>query len=123
MKNFKKFPILALLIMVCSMSLSGVIGNQAPKITEYSAFVRGYEGREASMYACVTGYPFPESWVEKDGKEIVPDAEFVITNDGSKVTLTIKEVLPEDAGMYAFCFANKLGEVQARCKFVVESID
>lgn len=123
MKNFKKFTIVVLLIMVCSVSLSGVIGEQAPIITEHSAFVRGYVNTKKSMHACATGYPFPESWVEKDGKMFVPDEGHVITNDGSKVTLTIMDVALEDAGIYTFHFENMFGEVQARCQFVVEPID
>lgn len=77
------------------------------------------EGGSASFECEVEGWPEPEITFFVDGQAIHPSHDFNIEYDGQKATLKIRDVQPEDAGVYAIRLINEMGVKESQAKLTV----
>ncbi|ELT91006.1 hypothetical protein CAPTEDRAFT_69048, partial [Capitella teleta] len=67
------------------------------------------EGKSAQFEAIVAGQPPPEVTWFREGHQITDSQEFKITREGNKSVLVIKEVFPEDSGIFTCRATNPAG--------------
>lgn len=80
------------------------------------------DGNEVTMTCQVTGVPTPVIKWYKDDHEIVPSTDFKVEYDEETgvCKLTIPEVFPDDAGVYACAAKNPFGESVTTANLVVQ---
>ncbi|XP_074662091.1 titin-like isoform X2 [Tubulanus polymorphus] len=80
-----------------------------------------HDGDEVTLECVVEGKPKPKvSWYHEKEK-IQPSTDFVIDyDDNNLATLTIKEVYPDDAGIYTAEAVNEAGTTKSTTELIVE---
>ena len=76
-------------------------------------------GDNAVLYAVVTGNPMPKSEYFKNGESITFNKRYEITENFGKITIMIKNVRQEDAGIYGIVATNPLGSASTECRLIV----
>lgn len=85
--------------------------------------LRCCDGDSVRLESMVDANPQPTITWEKDGFAISPDSEEFITNyDGSRATLSIKRVYPEDEGEYTCIAANNIGKTFSSACIIVDGM-
>ncbi|XP_038047057.1 myosin light chain kinase, smooth muscle-like isoform X3 [Patiria miniata] len=102
-------------------SVPSVTDSQTkPEFLQTPSDVEVMDGSPLALTVKVKGTPEPEVMWIFDSCEILEDDDFKLLHDGELHSLVIREVYPEDAGVY-FCKAfNAAGEDQCSAKIVVK---
>ena len=95
--------------------------EKAPKISSELVDQGAVEGSEVKFTCKVKGTPTPEVEWLRDGKKIQPSDLFIITSDGERHSLIIKNVTVDFTGTYAVkvnksSIKSKLRAHNERCK-------
>lgn len=90
-----------------------------PKFISSLQDVEVLEGSSASFECEVEGWPEPEIQFFIDGQVIHPSHDFKIEYDGQKASLVIRDVQPEDAGIYSIRVTNEVGIKESKAKLSV----
>lgn len=78
------------------------------------------EGKSAEFEAIVAGQPPPEVTWFREGHQITDSDDFKITREGNKSVLLIKEVFPEDSGIFTCRATNPAGVAECSAELFVE---
>ena len=90
-------------------------GDKVPKITDHVKSQEVQDGTPVILSCKVGGAnKFDVVWLHNE-KEIKPSKDFQYMNEGSKYTLKITEIFPEDAGTYTCEAFNDVGETFSSC--------
>ncbi|XP_022101402.1 myosin light chain kinase, smooth muscle-like isoform X2 [Acanthaster planci] len=91
-----------------------------PEFLQTLSDVEVMDGSPLALTVKVTGIPEPEVMWIFDSCEILEDDDFKLLHDGELHSLVIREVYPEDAGVYICKAFNAAGEDQCSAKIVVK---
>ena len=78
------------------------------------------QGKPAQFEAIVAGQPPPEVTWFREGHQITDSEEFKILREGNKSVLVIKEVFPEDSGIFTCRATNPAGVAECSAELFVE---
>ena len=108
----------------CTSELLVNEGNAKPEFEEKMKPLDVIEGEPATFTVKVTGNPPPVvDWFR--GKEQLADEgriEMVDNEETNTYSLTIKDTVPEDAGMYKCVAINEVGEVSSKAALAVKEV-
>ncbi|RZF42786.1 hypothetical protein LSTR_LSTR015510, partial [Laodelphax striatellus] len=77
------------------------------------------EGETVKLQCSAAGHPNPWSSWDKDGHIVTPSARLTLLEQDDLRILQIKEVTPEDAGLYRVTLENDYGSVEATARLEV----
>ncbi|XP_039287324.1 LOW QUALITY PROTEIN: muscle M-line assembly protein unc-89 [Nilaparvata lugens] len=77
------------------------------------------EGDTVKLQCSAAGHPNPWSSWDKDGHIVTPSARLTLLEQDDMRILQIKEVTPEDAGLYRVTLENDYGSVEATARLEV----
>lgn len=91
-----------------------------PKFVKELENVTAIVGSDVTLSAEATGNPLPSFTCYKDGVLITSGGKYKITSDFGKITIVIRNVQPEDAGVYSIKATNSAGVAETSCRLRVE---
>ena len=91
-----------------------------PKFIEKLKNIAAQEGTRVTFQGCVKGKPQPTIRWYKEGKELTDSADFEISYQNGRVSMTIPEVFGEDAGKYACAAENSAGAATSTAELIVK---
>lgn len=77
------------------------------------------EGETVRLQCACAGHPAPWTVWHKDGEELTPGARRHISERDDLRILELRDVTPQDAGVYRVTLENALGRVQASARVEV----
>jgi len=113
-------------IIIILTALSSEPEQDLTKATEPPAFavpltnLTVVDGQQAVFEATVTGIPSPEVTWFHEGHQITHSEDFQIIKEGQKCFLVIKEIFPEDSGIFTFRATNAAGVAECSALLTVE---
>lgn len=108
--------------MICLIILYSVPGRPPHFSEQLQPSMTCKEGQPARFVVVTSGDPIPTVLWFREGIEIMPSPDFVITNEGHKHTLLIPEAYPEDSGRFTIKVTNPYGEVSSSTQLNVQGI-
>ena len=91
-----------------------------PKFIEKLKNIAAQEGTRVTFQGCVKGKPQPTIRWFKEGKELTDSADFEISYQNGRVSMTIPEVFEEDGGKYACAAENTAGSATSTAELIVK---
>lgn len=92
----------------------------APRFLQGLTDLRVMDGSQVTMTVQVSGNPTPEVIWLHNGKEIQESEDFHFETKGTKHSLCIQEVFPEDTGTYTCEAWNSVGEARSQAVLMVQ---
>ncbi|XP_042637334.1 myosin light chain kinase, smooth muscle [Orycteropus afer afer] len=92
----------------------------APIFLQGLSDIKVMDGSQVTMAVQVSGNPYPEVIWLHNGKEIQESEDFHFEQEGSRHSLCIQEVFPEDTGTYTCEAWNSAGEVRTQAVLTVQ---
>lgn len=80
------------------------------------------QGGDVMLEAIVDGFPSPEVKITKNGDELFPSENILITNKFNKINVELKNVNVTDAGRYSCVATNVAGSSTSTADVVVKSM-
>lgn len=94
---------------------------EKPKLTTESKDSEVNIGGSAMLEAKILGFPKPDVKWFHDGQEVKPSGRLkFLFEDQESMTLVIKNVTADDAGIYKIVAKNELGEDSTELKLTVK---
>ncbi|XP_068626397.1 obscurin [Battus philenor] len=94
---------------------------QPPTFSQKFSDLQQLPSLDAKFSARVHGQPRPEVTWFRDGKPLSPSDKYGVKRDGEACCLYVRDLTPEDAGLYKCVAKNKEGE--ASCEAKLEVVD
>lgn len=82
--------------------------------------IRCCDGDSVTLECYVGGVPEPIIIWEKDGRVLAAQRDIVTTYDGSRATLSIERIYPEDEGEYTCVASNNIGRAYSTACIIVD---
>ena len=95
-------------------------GVEAPRFTQPLQAVDVKDGQSARFETVVSGSPPPQVTWFREGIQIPNSQDFQIVQEGNRSILFIREVLPEDAGVFTCRLTNAAGVAECSAELFVE---
>nr|KAG5697851.1 hypothetical protein BaRGS_017108 [Batillaria attramentaria] len=96
--------------------------GECPLFVEQPSDMEVMEGGEARFECVVTGTPDPEVIWYFNGRELFDSRRRVIRKKGNKYTLILREVIPDNAGVYTCKAVNAAGDASCAVELSVKEI-
>ncbi len=93
---------------------------EPPRFVQPVNALQVVEGSQAVFETTVAGQPLPEVAWFREGHQIQHSDEFQVLRDGNKCLLVIKEVFPEDSGVFTCRISNPGGVAECSAELFVE---
>nr|XP_024661229.1 myosin light chain kinase, smooth muscle isoform X1 [Maylandia zebra] len=93
---------------------------EAPRFIGRLSDLKVMDGSRVAMTVELSGHPPPELVWLHDGQEVTESEDFQLLREGTRCTLLIHEVFPEDTGTYSCQAWNQYGEDQTQARLTVE---
>ena len=95
-------------------------GVEAPRFSGALQSVEVKDGQSARFEAVINGVPPPQVTWFREGIQIPHSQDFQIIQEGNKSILFIREVLPEDSGVFTCRLTNAAGVAECSAQLIVE---
>uniref|UniRef100_A0A669B5X8 Myosin light chain kinase, smooth muscle n=1 Tax=Oreochromis niloticus TaxID=8128 RepID=A0A669B5X8_ORENI len=93
---------------------------EAPRFIGRLSDLKVMDGSRVAMTVELSGHPPPEVVWLHNGQEVTESEDFQLLREGTRCTLLIHEVFPEDTGTYSCQAWNQYGEDQTQARLTVE---
>lgn len=93
---------------------------KAPVFTEPLKDTEGEDGQPLTLECLIEANPVPIIMWYKNQKVLRAGVEYKQTHEGDRVRLAIRELFPDDAGVYECMARNDVGKTSTSCKVSVK---